>query len=148
MPSRRQVLRLLGAAGAAGAAAVAGCQHGDSEQTGRVTRRTAEVEVGIDDGTAWGTVTSPTFDPVDASLRVKYDTEYATVDEEAAALVVPDHDRLSEESRDARYEFTVRPSGWNRFVRAAADPADFRQVVPGETVAFVLYVENAGTEYV
>jgi|GEM_PF-5420153 hypothetical protein len=100
MPSRRQVLRSLGAAGAA---AVAGCQQGDSEQTGRVTRRTAGVEVGTDDGTAWRTVATATFDPVDASLRVEYDSEYATVDEAAAALVVADYDRLTEQFRDARY---------------------------------------------
>lgn len=33
-------------------------------------------------------------------------------------------------------------------MRAAAEPADFRQVVAGETIAFVSYVEDAGTEYV
>ncbi|MXR21663.1 hypothetical protein GRX66_13980, partial [Halobacterium sp. PCN9] len=30
----------------------------------------------------------------------------------------------------------------------AAEPADFRQVVAGETIAFVSYVEDAGTESV
>jgi len=104
--------------------------------------------VGTDDGTAWRTVATATFDPVDASLRVEYDTEYATVDEEAAALVVADHDRLTEQFRDARYGFTVRPSDRNRVVRAAAEPADFRQVVAGETIAFVSYVEDAGAESV
>jgi len=145
MPSRRAVLRAFGTAGAA---AVAGCQQGGSEQTGRVTRRTAEVEVGADDDTAWRTVATATFDPVDASLRVEYNSEYATVDEAAAALVVADHDRLAEQFRDARYGLTVRPSDRNRVVRAAAEPADFRQVVAGETIAFVSYVEDAGTESV